>query len=39
MQRHFIEAIVKENLAQLAHLLSPVAENNAGADLVFNATF
>ncbi len=38
MQRHFIEAIAKEKINSLAHLLSHQL-NNAGADLVFNATF
>ena len=39
MQRHFIEAIVKEKINPAgAPTFAPV-ENNAGADLVFNATF
>ncbi|WP_228011005.1 trigger factor, partial [Vibrio sp. OPT20] len=39
MQRHFIEAIVKEKINPAgAPTFAPV-ENNEGADLVFNATF
>ena len=39
MQRHFIEAIVKEKVNPAgAPTFAPV-ENNEGADLVFNATF
>jgi trigger factor len=39
MQRHFIEAIVKEKINPAgAPTFTPV-ENNEGADLVFNATF
>ena len=39
MQRHFIEAIVKEKITPAgAPTFAPV-ENNEGADLVFNATF
>lgn len=38
MQRHFIEAIVKEKINPAgAPTFAPV-ENNEGADLVFNAT-
>ncbi len=39
MQRHFIEAIVKEKINPAgAPTFAPV-ENNEGADLVFTATF
>ena len=38
MQRHFIEAIVKEKINPGAPAFAPV-ENKEGEDLVFNATF
>ncbi|MCG9555211.1 trigger factor [Vibrio sp. Isolate31] len=39
MQRHFIEAIVKEKINPAGAPTFASVENNEGADLVFNATF